>query len=213
MKREVLGAAMSLSLAVSHTTAAAGRQEYGGPEVTPAALAEEIQGNFTALQNYWTQQVPDLNYIQLDVIQENEAVFCGVGKEGVFERATDPTVIEYCIPTDSILISQAGIDTLQGMSTVEQIPLSDIFKIVVAHEFGHAVQDSRGSSSIDKSYEDRQALEQNADCLGGIAVSQLFPDTLEWADEFYSALGSSPMHGTAKEREKSFMTGARTGAC
>jgi predicted metalloprotease len=80
----------------------------------------------------------------------------------------------------------------------------------LAHESGHMVQYNEDPNTLGGS----SIVEQQADCLGGVALSTIAPADIVVAPEFYSGLdghgvlGTDLSHGTIQDRINMFRLGA-----
>lgn len=122
------------------------------------------------------------------------------------------TAATYCWPSNTIAVFSETF-----ASTANKLPASAdinvIRKLVVAHEYGHALQ-----NHYDKDSENAKRMELQADCLGGVALNALGessddPQTAELIAGFYEAItpqtDGATTHGLADERYAAFVEGQR----
>lgn len=214
MKRRLIGAALSAGL-VFGTGASEARPEIDEP--LSAQAEQAITDDFATLRNFWAAKESGMRAVQLEVVTSTEVFNCGDDQLPDLVRSTNFGALEYCRIPNSVVMSEAGINLLSTVSKTEHIPMAHVRQIVVAHELGHAEQNNRGIDLAPFMVTARKWNELEADCLGGIAIHNTFPEAEASASDFYAALDKAMPdpagHGTAADRLRNFTQGATTGDC
>lgn len=207
-----------------------------GPPLTEQAGDDLAQ--FTAfvvddVQSFWEEAFRKAgdSYVRTELVLFDQAVSTGCGSAS---SATGPF---YC-PADQLVYLDLGFfQELQNRFGAEG---DFAHAYVVAHEFGHHVQNIRGTnervrraqqSNPDQANELSIAMELQADCLAGVWAHSAFQDELLEPGDLEEALGAAAAvgddriqerttgrvdpeswnHGSAEQRSRWFRTGYDTG--
>ncbi len=153
------GASQVQGVDVSHCQTGADANQY--PECAMVATVNTIQG-------YWGQALPDqagVSYADSDTHLFRGSVSTGCG------GATSQVGPFYCPVDDTVYLDTTFFDAmLEGQLGAEGGPFAEAY--VVAHEYGHHVQDLLGTMEQVRSRQgassDAVRLELQADCLAGM---------------------------------------------
>lgn len=152
----------------------AGAEETLGECLTGADANEKIecrmQGTALSLDQYWGQELPQqagIAYELPDFLLFEGRVSTGCGTAG---SEVGPF---YCPPDATVYIDTSFFSELTSRYGADQGPLAELY--VVAHEFGHHIQNQLGTfAQADRSktgpYSDQVRLELQADCYAGMWV-------------------------------------------
>jgi hypothetical protein len=187
-----------------------------------------ITKSFKRMQGYWTKTgsaavQAAAESTQLVILTGGQTFVCGDPHKPV--KAGNPAGTGYCPPANSVIITQGSVNmykymigqsgmlTKKGLSSIEAE--QEWLDWTVGHEFGHLVQNAEYIPFPPKSDEVAyQAMEKQADCAGGVAVTAVDPDASAAVTYFYDQMGTTEndaTHGTRFERERAFREGATGG--
>lgn len=172
---------------------------------------EDAQAAFTAVQQYWIGTgLLDASGVRLVTVAAGDTAQCSaVLGASLTVRASDPEVAHYCPDDDTIVIATRSYRDFLAKVSTGGSPKEDIELILMAHEFGHAVEKRRGQLKATE----LPRLELLADCLGGQAIRDIAPDAATTAGAFYGSLAVDNEHGTPAQRKEQFMQGFNGAAC
>lgn len=130
-----------------------------------------VQGAYVSLDDFWMDAAPALGvqYHSPEAILFDDATGTGCGD------ATSATGPFYCPPDETIYIDTSFYQELRTTYGASGGPLAELY--VIAHEFGHHIQQLSGSfDSADRSdtgpESDSVRLELQADCYAGAWVAK-----------------------------------------
>lgn len=222
MKRKdivgVVAGGTLLALAANHATRQNDVDTLPYDKTAPISASQrgELQTDFAQLNNYWASKGMGTGAMKLVFVQSGEKFICTDGKNVLPMRGDDPDNFKYCHPSNTLSVSQAYANSVNYVSEQTSIPARRLFKLLVAHEIGHNVQDANGAFSEEvTTVSQLKELELHADCLAGQAIAEVSPESLANAADLYT-IGNpvpDPTHGSAQERFASFEYGASNGNC
>jgi predicted metalloprotease len=197
---------------------------------TDANKIEECQitGYVNSIETYWTGAIQGYEHAELVLFQEGVDTGCG--------SATSSTGPFYCPSDKNVYIDMGFFAELEKRFGAKDAPFARAY--VVAHEYGHHVQDLLGDlqpGGSDTGAESRSVrTELQADCYAGVWANHaqqtgfLLPLTqaqIASADAAASAVGDDHIqqssggtvdpdsfsHGTSEQRVRWFTTGYQSG--
>ena len=175
------------------------------------------------LDRFWDRELERLYGVRFDTpdalvrYHGYEAVTCGT------RTIHSPKGAFYC-PTDGD--EKVAIDVDWFVANYQENPDEAVVFLVMAHEWGHAVQDSLREEGVGKAtWRPPYRQELNADCLAGswigYQVANLFfdvdpddplgPVRLLLARSGSGELGTPGDHGTPEQRQEAVVVGALRG--
>jgi uncharacterized protein len=205
------GAVPARSAGTSSLPASAGRAERDGKVLADAAGLESL------LNDFWREELLATYQISFDV--PDAFLFYRGGGNQPCGPNTDayPSNATYCpVPGDEKV--QFDLDWFSGY--LVDHPGGATTFLVLAHEWGHAVQDTWLETGGTDVWDPANRRELNADCLAGVFLGRSIRDgtileELGDADAIYrwlrdeggEWLGTPPSHGTSQERRDAFDDG------
>ncbi len=187
-----------------------------------------IVGYVNSIQAYWTDVVDGYQLAPTTFFTGSVGTGCG--------NATSAVGPFYCPPDANVYIDLGFFDELESRFGAQDGPFAEAY--VIAHEYGHHVQDligNLGSGSGGTGAESRSVrTELQADCFAGVwafhavDTGYLLPITDAQVDQALSAAAAvgddriqqqtqgsiNPdtwTHGSATQRQQWFQTGLRSG--
>ena len=180
---------------------------YSGTYISPNDAAIE-QKAFTKVKNYWVAQgIGEVASTKLVLLSGHDVAYCG----GKRVDAQDDIAL-HCHKQKTVLITATFLEHLPNKSTLHKAAQ----EAVLAHELGHAVQDSQGLIDHNKklSLDKVDPVEISADCLAGTAMQVLYPQDVRDAEHFFKTLTNEYLsHGTNLDRLRSFTNGEAKQDC
>lgn len=173
--------------------------------------SNDIQAAFTAVQEYWKGVgLVNAQNVRLVTVGQGDAVDCTtVHGPATTVRAFDAEMAHYCPESDSIVVATRAYRDFIARVITGSVPERSVQLLVMAHEFGHVVEERRGHIEAT----DIPRLERIADCLGGQAIKAIDPAAATAAGAFYDSLATDAHHGTPLQRKTQFMSGFNGALC
>ena len=175
----------------------------------------------TLLNDFWTQELSEQYEISFDPPDRYEAYRGDDVKTCGGQPAPSRNNAYYCYPDTEEHVA-FDLDWLQEY--LVRHPRGATTFLILAHEWGHAVQDTWLESGGNDRWDPKNRQELNADCLAGVFLEASIDggtivEEAGDADAIFGWLyesGSSPWlapgtHGTSDERQAAFVDGARNG--
>jgi predicted metalloprotease len=175
----------------------------------------------TLLNDFWTQELSEQYQISFDPPDRYEAYRGADVKTCGGQTAPSRNNAYYCYPDTE---EHVAFDLDWFQEYLVRHPGGATTFLILAHEWGHAVQDTWLESGGPDKWDPKNRQELNADCLAGVFMKASIDrgTIVEDADDADAIFGwlregdSSPWlapntHGTGAEREAAFVDGARNG--
>lgn len=172
---------------------------------------EIINNSFTTTRDYWLAKTAGMEAVKLTVISGEATEECKQGDSGDVYTARDPALV-YCYASKTVIVSPVGVKLIELLTEPNGVGNSDAIELALAHESGHAYQQTKPNFIKPRTSEELKAHELQADCLAGEFIAANDPRLLSVALSFYATIGD-PDHGSSTERLASFSQGATTGEC